>query len=40
MAKRSKRSAGLADPTHLPSFDTQDKELTVVIIENAQRQPQ
>lgn len=33
MPKRSKRSPGLADPTRLPSFDTEDEDLTVVIIE-------
>jgi inorganic pyrophosphatase len=33
MPKRSKRSSGLANPTRLPSFDTEDKDLTVVIIE-------
>jgi inorganic pyrophosphatase len=33
MSSRSKRSPGLADPTGLPSFDSDDADLTVVIIE-------
>jgi inorganic pyrophosphatase len=33
MSKRSKRSPGLADPTRLLPFDSDDKDLTVVIIE-------
>jgi inorganic pyrophosphatase len=33
MPKRSKRASGLADPTRLPSFDAEDEDLTVVIIE-------
>jgi inorganic pyrophosphatase len=33
MPKRSKRFPGLADPTRLRSFDTDDSNLTVVIIE-------
>ncbi|HEY2780588.1 MAG TPA: inorganic diphosphatase [Steroidobacteraceae bacterium] len=33
MAKRSKRSSGLADPTRLPAVDSKDPDLTVVIIE-------
>jgi inorganic pyrophosphatase len=33
MPKRSKRFPGLADPTRLPSFDADDEDLTVVIIE-------
>jgi inorganic pyrophosphatase len=31
MAKRSKRAAGLADPTQLPPFDSKDAQLTVII---------
>jgi inorganic pyrophosphatase len=31
MSKRSKRSAGLADPTQLPPFESKDAELTVII---------
>ena len=31
MSKRSKRSAGLADPTRLPPFESKDADLTVII---------
>src|ERR1700757_1726224 len=31
MSKRSKRSAGLADPTRLPPFASKDADLTVII---------
>jgi inorganic pyrophosphatase len=31
MPKRSKRSAGLADPTRLPPFESKDADLTVII---------
>jgi inorganic pyrophosphatase len=31
MSKRSKRSAGLADPTRLPPFESNDADLTVII---------
>jgi inorganic pyrophosphatase len=33
MANRSKRAAGLADPTHLKAFDEDDADLISVIIE-------
>jgi inorganic pyrophosphatase len=33
MATRSKRTPGLADPTHLSAFDEEDAELVTVIIE-------
>ncbi|MEA3142232.1 MAG: inorganic pyrophosphatase [Gammaproteobacteria bacterium] len=33
MKKSSKRSPGLADPIHLKAFDSEDPDLTVVIIE-------
>jgi inorganic pyrophosphatase len=31
MSKRSKRSAGLAEPTRLPAFESKDADLTVII---------
>ena len=33
MPTRSKRAAGLADPTHLPAFDQEEADLVTVIVE-------